>query len=351
MTHDGDEGERGPQLLETLRIPRLSVLATSLDGSRLAGAAQDNVVRIWNPRRPQAEILLEGHLAPITAITFEPTGRYLASGDESGAIKFWDLQSEREIAALSQKGAVQYVAFSRDGEWMASGSSDESVELWTRVGETGSPRWQRAMKGQRQPPLAIAFSPDGKQVASSSDEKSVRIWQVHAQEKPRQIEVREGGARTLVFSEDGRWLAAASDKSLTIWDASHLERARQVDIPEGRHMVAFTPAGLCLVASATFRSLRLWEATTGQELAVLDTDVRVEEMAMTPGGDRLMVSDANGKLRIWKVPPPDASALRAQSILPLDVSDTPDEAADTEESSESDGKRPGIFQRVVDVFR
>lgn len=340
-----------PQLLETLRIPRLSALAVSRNGTLVAGAADDNVVRIWNSRRPRAETLLEGHLAPITAITFGPAGRYLASGDSSGAIKFWDLESEREIAALSQKGAVQFVAFNRTGDWIATGSSDESIGLWKRAGATSSPRWQRAMKGHRQPPLAIAFSPDGTQVVTSSDEKLVHVWPVHSEEKPRRIDIREGGARSLTFSEDGRWLAAASDKSLTIWDASHLERARQVDIPEGRHIVAFTPAGLCLVASATFRTLRLWEATTGQELAVLDTDVRVEEMSMTPTGDRLIVSDANGSLRIWQVPVPDASSLRARSTLPTDFADTPDRDADSVADSASEGKRLGIFHHVVDLFR
>jgi len=339
-----------PRLLETLRIPRLNALAASRDGSLVAGASNDNAVRIWNPRRPQGETLLEGHLAPVTAITFGPAGRFLASGDRSGAIKFWDLQSEREIAALSQKGAVQFVAFSREGDWMASGSSDESIGLWKRAGASNSPRWQRAMKGHRQPPLAIAFSPDGTQVVTSSDEKLVHVWPVHSEAKPQRIDIREGGARSITFSEDGRWLAAASDRSLTIWDASHLERARQVDIPEGRHIVAFTPAGLCVVASATFRTLRLWEATTGQELAVLDTDVRVEEMTMTPAGDRLMVADTNGNLRIWEVRVPDAASLRARSTLPADFAEAPaqpEPAAD----SESEGNRLGIFHHVVDLFR
>jgi WD40 repeat protein len=206
------------------------------------------------------------------------------------------------------------------------------------------------MKGHRQPPLAIAFSPDGTQVVTSSDEKLVHVWPVHSEAKPQRIDIREGGARSITFSEDGRWLAAASDRSLTIWDASHLERARQVDIPEGRHIVAFTPAGLCVVASATFRTLRLWEATTGQELAVLDTDVRVEEMTMTPAGDRLMVADTNGNLRIWEVRVPDAASLRARSTLPADFAEAPaqpEPAAD----SESEGNRLGIFHHVVDLFR
>ena len=343
-----EENTGGPRLLQSLRVPRLSKLAVTADGTRLAGAADDRIVRIWNPATGRMLMEFEGHSAAITALAFTPDGRQLASGDASGLVKLWDLDSGRDLATINQRGAVQFISFSRGGEWMAAGSDDKSVGLWRRTSQAAAPSWERALKGHKQSPIAGAFSPDSSHFVTASDENTLRVWPVTSDGEPRRVEGLEGGAGELSFSTNGRWLATAGERSLTIWDAAHYEQARQVDVRSGRHAIAFTPDGLSLVASATFRTLLVWEATSGAEIAVLDTDIRVQSMALTPSGDRLMVADANGGLRIWEIPAPDAALLRTRST-PTSTLQSGDSAPDQE--ADKGDKRPGLARRVVDLFR
>ncbi|HUG80735.1 MAG TPA: protein kinase [Bryobacterales bacterium] len=343
-----EENAEGPRLLQSLRAPRLLKLAVTADGTRLAGAAEDRIVRIWNPGTGRLLMEFEGHSVAITALTFTPDGRQLASGDASGLLKLWDLDLGRDFAALSQRGAVQFISFSRDGEWMAAGSSDKSVGLWKRTSQAAAPHWERALKGHKQSPIVGAFSPDSSHVVTASNEDVLRVWPVAGDGEPRRVAGLEGGIGELSYSTNGRWLATAGERSLTIWDAAHYEQARQVDVRSGRHVVAFTPEGLCLVASATFRTLFVWEATSGAEIAVLDADVRVESMALTPSGDRLMVADANGGLRIWEIPAPDPDLLRTRST-PSSTLQSSDAAPD-QDAGKTD-KLPGLARRVVDLFR
>lgn len=339
-----EESVQGPRLVQSLRVPRLSKLAVTTDGTRLAGAAEDRIVRVWNIRRGQVSMQFEGHTAPISALAFTPGGGLLASGDNAGLVKLWDLDSERDLATLKQRGAIHFISFSRDGQWMATGSDDESVGMWKRTGPAATPHWERALKGHKQVPVAGAFSPTGSHVVTASNESVLRVWSVVGDGESRRVTGSEGGFAELTYSTDGRWLAAVGGRSLTIWDATHYEQVRQVDIPAGTHTVAFTPDGLCLVATATFRTLVLWEATSGGRLGVLDKDIRVQSMTMTPSGERLLVADANGGLRIWDIPAPDATVLRSQAIP------APSLQSATPAPSQRDDP-PGLVRRVVDLFR
>jgi serine/threonine-protein kinase len=339
------ESVREPRLVQSLRVPRLSKLAVSTDGTRLAGAAEDRIVRVWNLRSGQISMQFEGHTAPISALAFSPGGGLLASGDDAGLVKLWDLDSERDLAALKQRGAIHFISFSRDGQWMATGSDDASVGLWKRKGPFATPHWERGLKGPKQVPVVGAFSPKGSHVVTASNDSVLRVWPVVGDGESRRVTGLEGGFAELTYSPDGRWLAVAGGRSLTIWDATHYEQVRQVDIPAGTHAVAFTPDGLCLVATATFRTLVLWEATSGSKLGVLDTDIRVQSMTMTLSAERLVVADANGGLRIWDIPAPDASVLRSQATP------APSLQSATTAPGQRDGSRPGLVRRVVDLFR
>ncbi len=67
--------------------------------------------------------------------------------------------------------AVTALTFSPDGRWIASGSQDRTVRIW----ETATGRQQRVLKGHTSPVTALAFSPDGQRLASSSEDGTVRI--------------------------------------------------------------------------------------------------------------------------------------------------------------------------------
>ncbi|WOD41986.1 hypothetical protein RRF56_04220 [Nodosilinea sp. E11] len=76
-------------------------------------------------------LTLHGHDNRVLAVTFDPTGRLLASASADGSINLWELPSGRLLANLGgHTNGVCSVSFSGDGSRLASTSMDGTVRIW-----------------------------------------------------------------------------------------------------------------------------------------------------------------------------------------------------------------------------
>jgi WD40 repeat protein len=102
-----------------------------------ASGKDNNNVTVWDVASGNrvGEPLL-GHESGVTAAAFSPGGTVLASGDFTGDIRLWDVETLRprgdRIATGSSVGALR---FSPDGTTLASGHADGRVELWDMTPE------------------------------------------------------------------------------------------------------------------------------------------------------------------------------------------------------------------------
>jgi WD40 repeat protein len=64
----------------------------------------------------------------VITVAFSPDGRRLASGDEAGQVRLWEIAEGRSIFSLqaSTRPLVD-LAFSPDGKWLAIVGSDGTV--------------------------------------------------------------------------------------------------------------------------------------------------------------------------------------------------------------------------------
>jgi WD40 repeat protein len=182
-------GGRGPIAAS---LPTLS-LAVSRAGNEIARGNRDGSVLIGDVGAGTTRKLRTGSSA-VTAVAFSPDGRLLATGDGNGAVRLWDIRSDRRIQSfVGHKFTVTSVTFSRDGRVLLTASVDHSARTWDV--RTGRPL--QVMGLHFGPVAGASFSADGH-------------WVVTAGASGASVIVGATGRRILILSGPTRPLVGAA---------------------------------------------------------------------------------------------------------------------------------------------
>jgi WD40 repeat protein len=176
----------------------------------------------------------------VSSVAFSPNNSVIAYGMHSGFLNgscpvvVWDIEKHRivfemqqpfDVQPLEAYGGAAYIAeieFHPDGRWFAAScqsparSRDLGVHVWdATIGESVA-LLCRHKRGLR----AIAFSPDGRYLATSSFDETVRIWRTRSWKAVRRLASTGKVVDRLMFSDDSRWLIAASSQTRLVWETS-----------------------------------------------------------------------------------------------------------------------------------
>ena len=122
-------------LIDTGIILGVWNLHFSPDASMLAADSQIEAqagVRVWD-RSTRKQLFKRDFLKAYwaRAVTFASEGKYIALGDESGVIGFWNIKENKELFLMKiVDTGIESLAFSHDGRYMAVGLFDSTVQIW-----------------------------------------------------------------------------------------------------------------------------------------------------------------------------------------------------------------------------
>jgi len=252
----------------------------------------------------------------------------LASGGSDHVIRFWDVRTGQETAALrGHTSLILSLAFSPDGTLLASGSMDHSVRLW----DVASGREIACFKDHAKEVHAVAFSPDRATLASGGANRYIKLWDLNKLQGRATLPV-SGVVRSLSFSSDGKLLAAA----VAIGNVSPAHEVKVFDARAGstspgfnftyqncsQVVVAFSPTRPTVLAIGLSQTLAgaprgvvaLEQLGNRKESINFNETGGIQSLAFLPDGEALAVALADA-LKLYSVtgkPEPRSSyALRA----------------------------------------
>ena len=193
-------------------------LAFSPDNTIIVSAGQDGFVRFWDLETTTEIAAIENPVS-LQSIAYNPSGTEVAAGMKNQII-IWDVESKEKVITLTQTGDFHNIAYSNDGHWLATASSEGSIQLWdAKNGYALSPHILR-MNGQ---PYGLEFSPDSSLLAGGSTNYFAYLWDVSLGEEISRIP-HSDVVTSVSFSADGLELATVSRKTVQIWDIPALPR-------------------------------------------------------------------------------------------------------------------------------
>jgi WD40 repeat protein len=293
-------------LLELREPGAPTAIAYRGDGSLMTVLA-DGTVQLRDSATGAAKRTVKGiRVSGSRAVTASANGKLVAEIPTGAAVpvRVIDVASGKG-RSLAPKEPWKAVAFSRQGSLLAA--AGRRVVLW----EAGSGVTVRAFAAPGGGALeAVVFSPDGRLLAARNS-AGVRLWEVKSGRLVRTIAAKEpSGSGDLALSPDGGILATGGE-SVRLWEVKSGTLLRELGprLP-GDGLVRFSPDGTLLAAGGQDR-VRLWETATGKphgrllggsgwvEQQVVRRGIGVTDLAFSPDGKTLastwVETSADGK--------------------------------------------------------
>ncbi len=147
----------------------------SPDGKTLISSGDDKTIRFWDLESGLETRKLTGHKAQIPAIAISPDGKLLASASRDDTVCLWDVDSGSLLKTFPTDGQfdVNTVAFDRLSTTLASGDQNGTIRLW----DLQTLELKQTMRGHNGKIYKIAFDTSGTELASCGDD-GVRMWQI-----------------------------------------------------------------------------------------------------------------------------------------------------------------------------
>jgi WD40 repeat protein len=310
---------------------KVTALAFSPDGKRIASGSTDAPVRLWSAETGKPLKVIEKHDGEVVSLSYSPLGSRLLVRGASDAVLL-DAESGQDLAHISNVDGADF-DFSPDDAWLIS-NSNGAVRLWnTRSGEA-STICPDGMKDYR----LIGFAADSAQVLFEKDAAIVSVStktceiaafkidhaEIGISADRRRLLVANGPAveltelatatvvQTFAPKTEGvssNWLSL--DGTMQLWTgADGLVHAR--DIQTRRNLgsceqkvadfgsPALSPDHRQLILSHDDNAISFCDLATSKVAAPLyshkDT---VHAIAMSPSGGLLASGDEQGTVKIW----------------------------------------------------
>ncbi|XP_070568962.1 WD repeat-containing protein 3-like [Ptychodera flava] len=198
-------------------------------GKLVAVPAVEHVF-IWDVRKGEKVMVLQGDKHEVTAIAKSPDKKHLAVGYNNGTIQIFDMLSgDSNVTFNGHKSAVSSLNYDSDGTRLVSGSKDTDVIVWDVVNESGLYR----LKGHKGMVTQCQFMRNRNFLLSSSKDTYIKFWDLDTQHCFKTVV----GHRTEVWGfvltpDEKRLITGCMDSELRVWDITYTDQIQDEDSPQ-----------------------------------------------------------------------------------------------------------------------
>jgi len=199
-------------------------LRFSPDGRRLA-SLHDKGITVWEVVGHRELIFVP--VSKISAYAFSHDGSRLAVAAEDGKVTIWDITSNKRIKIfdLAAGDWSNALTFDHTDQRLVSGNGHNSIVVW----DVETREKLKVMKGHADQVLYLTFLPDGLTLISEADDGSVRTWDFNTGRLMQTWKMPAGR-----LSENGQLFVTVDMGRIDCWDFANKQKIRTLEYKSPR---------------------------------------------------------------------------------------------------------------------
>lgn len=200
------------------RLNQIKFFSTVLDPTdlRFVTASDGDSVGVWlSTIAPELQLRVND--GPSYAIEIDRTNRYIAVGGAGGFVRVWDLTNPRspQKTSVQHRGAVREIRINRDGTRMATSDDTGEIRLWNLVSSGAELDLIDVVDSGLPGTPRIDFSfPDGTVLIVALPDGRGQLYDGRNLDFYRELELSASTITTTFRSTDGRRVAVGDDNGV-----------------------------------------------------------------------------------------------------------------------------------------
>lgn len=239
------------------------------NATHFAYCSTDHIV-IRSFEKPHQVSVFRGHQKP-TALRLCPSAPLVASGDQDGTVKVWNLEDPSIVRYEGQKfsGKISDISWSADGQRLLICGKGRSVHAVVIMADGGSMVGE--LKGFTAEVVSGDFRPSRPfKMVCASEDRQVGLWKGPPIKEEWRALATDVLVRMTRFSPDGKFFILAGMGKMIGYDADSGERAFELPAEHkgAIQAIAWSADSTQLISAATDQTVKLWDIATA---AVIET--------------------------------------------------------------------------------
>ena len=248
---------------------------------------------------------LEGHVGRINSVVFSHSGTRILTSGSDGMVKVWNASNGKMLtewngAALGVE--INDALFSPNDQILAACAADGSLTVWNAA--TGVQIGTKTLSS-KSPLVHLAISPNGKSVVAGALDGTILTFDVDTNQS-NELHYQHAAINAVSFDMTGeRVVSASDDGSILLLDAASGEVQKTLPARPGTPAAltaTFNPSSNGFETTYADGSVSFW-TQEGDPIAVLRAPTGEAVVAsFSPDGSVLATGSEHGKVYLWQLP-------------------------------------------------
>jgi WD40 repeat protein len=240
-------------------------------------------IDIYDAESMQVRGTLRGHSSEIACIAWAADVERLASAALDWVVKVWDVESMTELASLLGGAVPQYMDLAANGDRVLMVDMGNNLTCW----EVSSGDRLGTIYVGMEVATEAYYLDTGNKIISMSN-KELTVWESSSGVKVRSFSDDFETVNGIALSPDERFIAAArKDSTVAIFTTEDGKLLRSfVGHTKEAFAVSFSADGKRLGSGSRDKTAILWDVETGAMLAIMQCDNSIIDISVNYNGTR-----------------------------------------------------------------